>query len=88
MFKMLPINSRIPLIRYLYALLFVMQDGTSETQDLMQFLSDTDYLCLGNRPGGGGGWAVGYFLGGYVPPRTPNWHPVLKQNSPKIDTPF
>ena len=36
------------------------------------------------RPGG----AHGYFLGGYVPPRTPNWHPVLKEISPKIDTPF
>ena len=37
------------------------------------------------RPGGG---ALGYFLGGYVPSRTPNWHPVLTKNSPKIDTPF
>ena len=36
----------------------------------------------------GGGGSLGYFLGGYVPPRTPNWHPVLKQISPKIDTPF
>ena len=36
------------------------------------------------RPGG----ALGYFLGGYVPPGTPNWHPVLKNISPKIDTPF
>ena len=34
------------------------------------------------------GGALGYFLGGYVPPGTPNWHPVLKKNSPKIDTPF
>ena len=32
--------------------------------------------------------ALGYFLGGYVPPGTPDWHPVLKKNSPKIDTPF
>ena len=32
--------------------------------------------------------ALGYFLGGYVPPGTPNWHPVLKTISPKIDTPF
>ena len=23
------------------------------------------------------GGALGYFLGGYVPPRTPNWHLVL-----------
>ena len=37
-------------------------------------------------PGGRG--ALGYFLGGYVPPGTPNWHPILKRNSPKIDTPF
>ena len=36
------------------------------------------------RPGG----ALGYFLGGYVPPGTLNWHPVLKKISPKIDTPF
>ena len=34
------------------------------------------------------GGALGYFLGGYVPPGTPNWHPVLKTISPKIDTPF
>ena len=36
-------------------------------------------------PGGG---ALRYFLGGYVPPGTPNWHPVLKKVFPKIDTPF
>ena len=24
----------------------------------------------------------------YVPPWTPNWHPVLKKIFPKIDTPF
>ena len=32
--------------------------------------------------------ALGYFLGGYEPPGTPNWHPVLKKDSPKIDIPF
>ena len=37
-----------------------------------------------HTPGG----TLGYFLGGYVPPGTPNWHPVLKTISPKIDTPF
>ena len=31
---------------------------------------------------------VRYFFGGYVPPGTPNWHPVLKENSPKTGTPF
>ena len=39
---------------------------------------------VGYKPGG----ALGYFLGGYVRPGTPNWHPVLKTISPKIDTPF
>ena len=39
-------------------------------------------------PRGGRGGALGYFLGGYVPPGTPNWHPVLEKISPKIDTPF
>ena len=34
------------------------------------------------------GGALGYFSGGYVPPGTPNWHPVLKKISPEIDTPF
>ena len=34
------------------------------------------------------GGALGYFFGGYVPPGTANWHPVLKINSPKIDTLF
>ena len=28
-------------------------------------------------PGGGG--ALGYFLGGYVPPGAPNWQPVLEK---------
>ena len=41
-------------------------------------------LLLQFCPGG----ALGYFLGGYVPPGSPNWHPVLKKISPKIDTPF
>ena len=34
------------------------------------------------------GGALGCFLGRYVPPGTPNWHPVLKKLSPKTDTPF
>ena len=37
------------------------------------------------------GWgvgALGCFLGGYVPPGTPNWHPIRKKISPKIDTLF
>ena len=35
-----------------------------------------------------GGGHLGIFLGGYVPHGTPNWHPVLKNISSKIDTPF
>ena len=44
------------------------------------------------------GGALGYFLGGYVAPGTPNWRPVLKKFPlklisrsricPKTDTPF
>ena len=40
--------------------------------------------CCCLSPGG----ALGYFWGGYVPTGTPNWHPILKKISPKIDTPF
>ena len=35
-------------------------------------------LLMGEVSARGGG-ALGYFLGGYVPPWTPNWHPVLKK---------
>ena len=42
-------------------------------------------LRLQSDPGGG---ALRYFLGGFVPPGTPNWHPVLGKISPKIDTPL
>ena len=42
------------------------------------------YSYMRYCPGG----ALGYFLGGYVPPGTPNWHPFLEKISPKIDTPF
>ena len=64
-------------------------DGDSKG-GLCHFLSLTpppsvQSVCL---PGGGGGGALGYFLSRYVLPGTPNWHPVLKKISPKIDTPF
>ena len=39
---------------------------------------------VGHTPAGGT-WV---FFGAYVPPGTPNWHPILKKLSPKIDTPF
>ena len=38
-------------------------------------------LHPGGGGGGGGAGSFGYFLGGYVPPRTPNWHPFLKKTS-------
>ena len=50
-----------------------------------QFPCSAVHCVLAARGGGGG---LRYFLGGYVPPGTPNWHPVLKKISPKIDTPF
>ena len=55
----------------------------------MEMVSYKLYL-FANHPAGGtpGGGALGYFWGGYVPPGTPNCHPVLKKISPKIDTPF
>ena len=34
------------------------------------------------------GGTLGYFLGGYVPPGTPNWHPVLKKFPLKLTAPF
>ena len=55
------------------------------------------YIPCACPPSGGGG-AFGYFLGGYVPSGTPNWHPVLKKfllkliprsrNGPVFYTPF
>ena len=45
---------------------------------------------MGDKNGGGHtpGGHLGCYLGGYVPPGTPKWHPVLEKISPKIDTPF
>ena len=63
-----------------------MGHGLLSSMSLKQGIQFHYYSTL-NRIGGGGG-ELGYFLGGYVPPGTPNWHPVLKKNSPKIDTPF
>ena len=68
-------------------------DGYENVKTTIGLLNETStlhvrhaflYISLLLLPGG----ALGYCLGGYVPPGTPNWHPVLKRNSPKIDTPF
>ena len=42
-------------------------------------ISGVEIDADGYDPGGG---ALGYFLGRYVPPGTPNWHPVLKKDFP------
>ena len=39
------------------------------------------WFCQSTKEGGG---ALGYFLGGYVAPGTPNWHPVLEKIFAKI----
>ena len=49
---------------------------------------DSMYAVAKLHKVGRGGGQLGIFLLGYVPPGTPNWHPVLKKISPKIDTPF
>ena len=48
-----------------------------------------DYLTYtpGGRGEGGGHLGI-FWVGMCRPPGTSNWHPVLKKNSPKIDTPF
>ena len=50
----------------------------------MRYMRAEETSSCKKTPGG----ALGYFLGGYVPPGTPNWHLVLKKISPEIDTPF
>ena len=73
------------------------------------YRGSTALFCLGrlcfpsptycdHHLGWGRGGALGYFLGGYVPPGTPNWHLVLKKiplklipcsrNGPIFYTPF
>ena len=60
--------------------------ATQAKSNSTSLLNSSDYgdFLVYLAPGG----ALGYFSGGYVPPGTPNWHPVLKKISPKIDTPF
>ena len=50
---------------------------------LLSVKAGLDDAMAGLLPGERDTWL---FLGGYVPPGTPNWHPVLKEISPKIDT--
>ena len=55
---------------------------------LLTVVNSLSLLNMTFRQARGRGGALGYFWGGYVPPGTPNWHPVLKKISPKTDTPF
>ena len=79
--------------------LFYVFRGKSKRDRLSQspsLLISDPVPVVGPSPGGGG--ALGYFLGGYVPPGTPNWHPALKKfplklkpvlgNGPIFYTPF
>ena len=59
-----------------------------ETQLTISKMHAPESAIASACPGRAGGGALGYFLGWYVPPGTPNLHPVLKKISPKIDTPF
>ena len=53
--------------------------------DLFGYFGPVSNLFVSVSPGGE---HLGIFPVGYVPPKTPNWHPVLKKISPKTDTPF
>ena len=55
----------------------------SQSPSLAQVYHPAKQTHVAQAPPGGGG-SLGYFLGGYVPPGTPNWHPVLKQNPLKL----
>ena len=72
----------------------VIREGCDDHAKLMTHMSlgnsvaGERHLGFPSRYVGAQGGALKYFLGGYVPPGTPNWQPVLKKISPKIDTPF
>ena len=69
-----------------YAEVYVESDSSAYLK-VFKYINLLDTEILAHVfPGGGG--ALEYFLGGDVPPGTPNWHAVLEKNSPKIDTPF
>ena len=74
-------------VNYIDTLTIETYRANSENLNVVIRVQKVKQLGL-TRPRGGGGGTLGYFLGGYVPPGNPNWHPVLKKISPKIDTPF
>ena len=68
------------------AKMFTLSPHIDSKKSYLNILVNDEFLIL--HPRGGGGGALWYLLGGYVLLGTPNWHPFLKKNSPKIDTPF
>ena len=66
---------------------FVLGEGAALMNDITdrwckQMLQNSSYIRTSQAILGGcvpGGGALGYFLGGYVPPGTSNWHPILKK---------
>ena len=73
-------NEKQPFVHFICVFPLRLQVGNVRLKVFSNLFSS----ILEFPPGG----AFGYFLGGYVPPGTPNWHPVLEKISPKIDTPF
>ena len=83
-------------LTYLLANWLICWLTDSRTEWMADFLTEDWFTYLLPDPGQGG--ALGYFLGGYVPPGTPNWHLVLKKfrlkliprsrNEPIFYTPF
>ena len=68
-------------------LLYVPHNTSKISQlSLVNFLENVfELLRTGTWEPPGGTWV---FFGGYVPPGTPNFHPVLRKNSHKTATPF
>ena len=61
----------------------------AEKQRTNSYITLTLTLAIVMGGGGGGGWGVlGYILGGYVPPGSPNLDPVLERICTQNDTPF
>ena len=71
----LPVETRYNVLVQILLLVMVALSSASLKMNIKQVSK------LSRSPGGGG--HLGIFLGGYVPPGTPNWHPVLKRNSSK-----
>ena len=67
---------------------FFLEQGRNMVFGLRAQSHEYDWDQGSEEKAQGPGGALGYFLGGYVPPGTPNWHPILEKISAKIDTPI